>query len=115
MQGKAWKAHTGWESLVETTDEQANKLSHGSGNLFDHRAVSGFGFVAPVKKKRSALGAMRVGTNPGVLVGKTPSLNCRATRVLQAGAEDAAVDFRLDEEVLFAGQFAGWVYGQRDV
>jgi len=66
-----------------------------SGEFFEHCVVSGLGLVGAVKEQTSALRAMRVGTNPGVLVGESPGLNRGAARILQTCPNQTLVGIRL--------------------
>src|ERR1700686_2006091 len=53
-------------------------------NLLQHGVVSGFGFVGGVKGQGRTARTMRMVSDPRVLVGESPGLNCGATGILQA-------------------------------
>lgn len=73
------------------------------GEFFEHRVVSQLGLVRAVKEQSSALRAMRVGTNPGVLVGESPGLNRGAAWILETYPNHALVDVRLALEIFGLG------------
>src|ERR1700683_157549 len=50
--------------------------------LFPYRAVSGLGLVCSIKKQRVPPSAVRMGSNPRILVSKSPGLDRRATHVV---------------------------------
>src|ERR1700686_3733055 len=53
-------------------------------NLLQHGVVSGFGLVGGVKGQGRTARTMRMVSDPRVLVGESPGLNCVATGILQA-------------------------------
>jgi hypothetical protein len=84
------------------------------GEFFEHRVVRRLGLVCAVKEQTSALRAMRVGTNPGVLVGESPGLNRGAAWILETCPNHALVGVRLALEI-FGSRYALQIYGQSDV
>jgi hypothetical protein len=82
--------------------------------FFEHCVVSGLGLVGAVKEQASALRTIRVGTNPGVLVGESPGLNRGAARILQTPPNHARVGVCLALEV-FGSRRALRIYGQSHI
>lgn len=82
--------------------------------LFPHRAIGGLGLVRSIKEQRVAAGAVRMGADPRILVGKSPGLDRRTARVVQARPDDAAIDLGLARQVLGLRHAAG-IQRQRDV
>jgi hypothetical protein len=80
-------------------------------DLLQHRGVRGLRRVSAVKWKCCAPGAVRVGSDPRVLVGESPGLNRGAARSLQACPNHATIDRSLAKKVFVPGQATG-VQGQ---
>src|SRR5258708_5365922 len=76
--------------------------------------VGGLRLVSAVEGKRSTLGVVGVGADPGIFVGEAPGLNGGATGTLQACSYDGAINLSLPGQVIFRGCSIG-VYRQGDV
>src|SRR5580658_410385 len=68
--------------------------------LFQHRAVSCFWLIFPIKRQRLPASTMRMGADPGVFLGKSPGLDRRAAGAVQACPYDAAIDIGLPGQVV---------------
>ena len=65
--------------------------------------MSRFGRVVGIERQRCTLRVMRMRADPGILVGETPGLKCRAARMREARPGDLPVDLCLSRQVLRRG------------
>src|SRR5580700_9315333 len=71
--------------------------------LSEYGVVGRLGFVSSIKRQSSAPGAVRMGADPGVLVGKSPGLDSGASRILQTGVSHSAIHISLSAQIVFCG------------
>src|ERR1700678_288647 len=79
----------GWQKSREF--EESVLLSAG-GDFFEHSCIGRFWVIRPVEKQCLAVSAARMRADPGVFIGKSPGLDCRAASIVQTSSDDAAID-----------------------
>src|SRR5579864_8127281 len=77
------------------------------------RVISWLGSVIPIERKRRPLRALRMRSNPRVLIRETPRLYRRAPRLLNACKHALPVSFRLPHQILWINHPALGIHPQR--